>query len=561
MKHSTTLSKALCLVFCLFMGSVFTAAAADFMVDSICYNIIGDNEVEVTSRSEKYSGEVIIPSSVVNDGITYQVTRIGENAFSGCKDLTLIDIPEGVTSIGPNGFYGCTGLEAVEFPNSLVSIENLAFYNCTSLTMVNITRNIADINPSTFNDCTGLTTISCSSFNQHFKASGGVLYTKDMTKLLLYPKNASATSFTIPDGVTALESYAFQNCDNLTGITIPETVTWLGRDVFWRCDGLVSINLPDGITYMGKCTFDECVNLVQVHLPASLDSIFDYTFYSCKLQEITIPRNLKYIGQNVFAEARELQHVYFEEGSSLLTIDESAFFNCFALESFDMPNSVTSLKANAFYKCHSLKSIHLSDNLTDLGKTIFWYCTSLTELKVPNGVPLIRNSIVMQCDALRTLRIGDRYGIPGTTTFESSSISADSIVRLELGANVAVLENYAMYLNPNLKVFICWAPVPPTCYNNSFGVYPSATLYVPKASLDAYRTAAKWKNFTNIVPIDDLGDVNSDGTVNMDDLTRLIHVLVGSDVSFNRPLADTNLDGAIGMDDLSTLINILVYGN
>ena len=100
MKHSTKLSKTLCLLVCLFMGSAFTAAAADFMVDSICYNIIGDNQVEVTSRDVKYTGEVIIPATVVNDGITYQVTRIGNNAFSGCSSMTLVGIPEGVTEIG-----------------------------------------------------------------------------------------------------------------------------------------------------------------------------------------------------------------------------------------------------------------------------------------------------------------------------------------------------------------------------------------------------------------------------------------------------------------------------
>ena len=563
MKLSTKLSKKLCIVAVLFAGSVFmAAAAADFMVDSICYNITSDNEVEVTKlTSGKYSGVVIIPSTVIQNGTTYQVTRIGENAFSGCRELTLVDLPEGILSIGTNGFYDCTALEAIEYPNSLESIENLAFCNCTNLTTVNITRNITDIGSSAFNNCTGLTSISCSPFNQHFKADGGILYTKDMTMLVLYPKNAVATSFTIPDGVTALESYAFQNCDNLTDITFPESVTWLGRDVFWRCEGLVSIDLPDGITHMGKGTFDECVNLVQVHLPASLDSILDFTFYSCKLQEITIPQNLKHIGQYAFSEAKELHHVNFEEGSNLLTIDENAFFNCYALESFDMPNSVTSLKANAFYQCRSLKSIHLSDNLTDLGKTIFWYCSSLTELKVPNGVPRILNSIVHYCTALRTLRIGDRYGIPGTTTFESSSISADSIVCLELGANVAVLGNYAMWLNPDLKVFICWAPIPPTCTNNSFGVYPSATLYVPKASLEAYSTAAKWKDFSRIVPIDDLGDVNGDQAVNMDDLTMLINVLLGSDISFNTPLADSNLDGEVNMDDLTALINILLNNN
>lgn len=63
-----------------------TAAAHDFQVDGIYYNIINQSEVEVTSGDDKYSGEITIPSSVTYGDTTYQVTAIGEKAFYQCAD-------------------------------------------------------------------------------------------------------------------------------------------------------------------------------------------------------------------------------------------------------------------------------------------------------------------------------------------------------------------------------------------------------------------------------------------------------------------------------------------
>ena len=180
MKYLYKHSKALCLVFCLFMGSVFTAAAADFMVDSICYNIIGENQVEVTSRSVKYTGEVIIPATVVNDGITYQVTRIGSSAFYSCRELTMVDIPEGVTIINSYAFYFCTSLEVIELPNSLERIDIMALHNCSSLTSLYIPRNLTEIGRNALGGCINITNYMCSGMNPHFKSVGGVIYTKDI---------------------------------------------------------------------------------------------------------------------------------------------------------------------------------------------------------------------------------------------------------------------------------------------------------------------------------------------------------------------------------------------
>ena len=88
--------------------------AYDCEVNGIFYNLNNNTKTaEVTyesSTSYPYSGEVVIPSSILYNGITYSVTRIGSNAFEDCTGLTAITIPESVTRIGYGAFSGCNGL-------------------------------------------------------------------------------------------------------------------------------------------------------------------------------------------------------------------------------------------------------------------------------------------------------------------------------------------------------------------------------------------------------------------------------------------------------------------
>ena len=567
MKLPYKLSKTLCVMACLFMGSMFTSAAADFMIDSICYNIIGDNEVEVTRRDVKYSGEIIIPATVMNEGTTYQVTRIGNNAFAGCSNMTLIGIPEGVTSFGNYAFYGCSNLENIDLPNSLVSIDKFAFWGCSSFTQFHVPRGLVDIAYNAFLQCNNISYYTCSSLNPYFKAVDGVLYTKDLTMLYEYPPAATATSFVIPSTVTALHDYCFADNHYLTEVTIPETVTWMGMNIFRGCIELQSAYIPDGVTHMGVTVFGYCSKLSSVHLPASLDSLMSSTFLYCDLiTEVTVPSNVSYCDQMAFAYTPALKTVHFEEGSRLKTIGMQAFRECESLEYVDLPDSVESIGAACFYECPKLKWVHVGKNLNHTENDTFAYCDSLRECVVL-GSPATIHNLVVSCPQLKKLVIGTKDGPPGTTILENATtFHTYNIEYLELGANIDSLDQGALDLD-SIKVFVCWAVNPPRCnaFWGTFGLSAQSKLsplYVPKASVEAYRVANAWKAFENIVPIDDLGDANGDGLVNMDDLTALINILLtGNIAARDLPLADTNLDGAIGMDDLTTLINILLSGN
>ena len=551
-------------VLALFLLCAFTASAYDFMVDSICYKIIAENEVEVARKdSGKYMGDISIPSAVINEGITYHVTRIGKNAFSGCSELTSIDIPEGVTKIDEWAFEVCKGLEFIEFPNSLVSIGRWAFAGCSGIKTVNITRNLTDIAYNVFYGFSGVVNYTCSPFNPKYCANGGILYSKDMTMLVAYPQASSATSFDIPGTVTTVGDYCLHNCDNLIEVNIPESVTKFGMNVFSGSDNIESIYVPDGVTTMGVTVFGSCTKLKDVHLPANLDSLKNSSFYGCNaLEEVTIPRNVRYIGNYAFSECEILKTITFEEGSCLEGFGDQVFAYCPVFETLDMPNTVTTVDRSLFYMCPSLKSVHLSRNLTGIGYGCFYRCSSLTELDIPGTCTLLGNTAIFQCTSLKKLKIGDKDAPAGTTLIEHYALAhSPELERLELGANIDSLTYGCLNDLTNVKILICWATTPPRADELALGIAFSRTpLYVHKASVEAYRQARMWNRFQTIIPIEDVGDVNGDGSVSIGDVTSLIDILLGGETE--RALyCDVNLDGSVSISDVTILIDTLLGGS
>lgn len=114
----TTIYKKLMMLMLTWLVSVASFASVE--IDGICYELTEwSKNAGVTAKADKYSGSITIPSTIVYNDETYNVSYIGENAFHGCSDLTSVTIPNSVESIEWNAFQACIGLTSITIPNSV----------------------------------------------------------------------------------------------------------------------------------------------------------------------------------------------------------------------------------------------------------------------------------------------------------------------------------------------------------------------------------------------------------------------------------------------------------
>jgi hypothetical protein len=219
--------------------------------------------------SQKYIG-AFEGTGITAVHIGTNVTDIGEAAFLYCTSLASITIPDSVTSIWRFAFSGCTSLTGVTIPNSDIwiyafgnctslesvtiesgMIDSMVFSGCTSLASVTLGSGVTRIEGTVFNDCTSLSAINVDAANKNYSSANGVVYNKDQSTLVVYPRGKAATSFTIPNSVTIIGIAAFLYCTSLTGVTIPNSVTSIGYKAFASCTSLASVTFAGTIPTSG----------------------------------------------------------------------------------------------------------------------------------------------------------------------------------------------------------------------------------------------------------------------------------------------------------------------
>lgn len=322
----------------LLLATFITAVAHDFeAVNSdgvtIYYNYNDDgNSVSVTYKGPtydayyyEYSGKVVLPEEVTDNGKTYAVTAIGERAFFVCPGMTEITIGNSITSIGELAFCDCSGLTEITFPESITTIGVYAFPDCVGLTSVNIPNSVTSIGTAAFSHCSNLTSIVVESGNPKYDSrdnSNAIIETASNTLI------AGCQNTDIPESVTSIGDYAFCGCSNLSSITIGNSITSIGELAFAYCNGLTSVNIPpNSVTSIARGTFYDCVALTSITIPEAVTSIGDFAFSSCSsLTEVTIPNSVTTIGNKAFCGCNGLTEVtIFNENPSNISLGEDVF--------------------------------------------------------------------------------------------------------------------------------------------------------------------------------------------------------------------------------------------
>lgn len=398
--------------------------------DSLYASVIGLKDVTET--------DVVIPEYF---GI-FKVIAIGDDAFSGCQNLTSVEIPDTVMIIGDNAFAGCTSLKTVTIPEKMESIGKGAFIGCNSLESVTIIGKLYLIDKAAFSGCNSLKSL----IMQNYESIYGSVITST---------NIKEDAFL---GCTALEEFRFEgtaeqwaqiNFENASSNPLGfakntyfngkkftelnlENVRTIKPYAFVNCEAITQLNIGDGTITIGDCAFHNCVNLSDISFSDSVRIIGkgvvnNTAFYNnsanWKDGELYIGKHL--IGVDSSAESCTT----YDVKPGTLTIADGVFWYCNGLLSVTLPEGLVNIGVETFKKCTNLYAVFDNTSLfVEKGSTrngyVAYYAKKVYKPSDKESVKLAEDN------GLLTLTDGDSKILLRYTDLENKLVLPDDITEI-----------------------------------------------------------------------------------------------------------------------------------
>ena len=318
-------------------------------------------------------------------------------------------------------------------------------------------------------------------------------------------KSNALYEINIPNSVTTIETYAFRDNRNLKNVYLGNSVTSIGFGAFCYCYDLHNVTFPNSLTTIGGRVFYGCISYVtDIRIPASVSSIDSEAFIGCKsVTTMTVDSD------NPYYDSRNNCNAIIETATNTLVSGCSTTI---------IPNTVKAIGDDAFKMCYNLTRVNIPDSVISIGIMSYYECSSVKRISIGEAVTSIANGAFSYCGSVK--KVICKAVVPPEFTH--------------------------MYI-ANLAPF-------------SSSVYNSATLFVPKGSVQAYKEANIWKKFVNICGIGDLvGDMDGDCDLTITDAMVLINYLLsGEEEGVPVEVADVNGDGYVNISDVTALINQLL---
>ena len=342
--------------------------------------------------------------------------------------------------------------------------------------------------------------------------------------------SGTVVSAEIGDCVTSIDNRAFDYCRSLTSVTIPNSVTNIGNGAFGDCSGLTSVVIPSSVTSIGVQAFMQCFNLTGITIPSSVTSVGQAAFNNCwhlktvtcnaasidfaafgsndELTAVTLGSSVTNIADGAFVGCNNLSSMTIDNGNRSYRYENGVLFNYTksdlvqffignGLTNYIVPNSINRICGYAFTFCSGLTSVTIGNSVTSIGSMAFYNCSSLTSVNIPIGITTINEETFYGCHNLTGVTIPDnvttigRYAFAGCFSFTSVTIP-DSVITINDGAFNACTSLASVTVN---------ATTPPALGSNVFDNTPIASgtgyIYVPTASVNAYKSASGWSNYAS----------------------------------------------------------------
>lgn len=462
------------------------------------------------------------------------LTTIGNAAFKGCKKLANFNYENAINleTIGNEAFASCAFTKLDLSNSKLVRIGDSAFYNNTGLLTVVLPPTVTTMGKSAFEACTSLANINLGDLTNLGAIEEYTFYSNNLGTITIpasvttIGQSAFSTSwikhlyFAENSSLKTIGPYAFRKIGT-TSVVLPASVESIGYRAFDESE-IASIKLEEGskLTSLDKGVFYACKYLKTAELAAEITEIPDELFMNCwALRTFEIPSTVTSIGNRAFDHCTALESINLPTG--LKTIGLEAFRNCNKCTSVNIPSGVTTIGKQAFYECRGLLSAKVPESVTDMGEGVFRCCMNLASVECEvSDIPAHTFNMVDTCDSYmgsklksvtlkNTQTIGEgafctcnvlpKLELPSTvkTIGAKAFYKCRKLPFIELPASVTSIGEEAFYECDVLTTINCNAVAVPTLGAQDNTI--TKTIYVPGASVEAYKADANWAAFGTIV--------------------------------------------------------------
>ncbi len=367
---------------------------------------------------ETYQGDIVIPEKVTKDGVEYPVVGVDYYAFMKNRSLASVQLPSSVVYIYSSAFRECSMLTSVTMPG-VVSIENddYMFYE-TRISSLALPKSLRIISSSIFKYMSNLTSITVDEDNELYKSVDGVLYDKNITKIVGFPAKKGG-AYTIPAAITTVKSGSFPNNVSIDELIVPTTVTKIENGAFGNYPQVKKLTIEDGTTELTIGTG----NNSQWFNDGNGNSFDIYPMFNYNLQELYWGRPLKFISSysSPFATS-SLKKITF--GVNITSIPRYTFYGCSGAESVNVKGGIGQWCSFDFSKDYKdpfngrtnvtvtfngselSGAVVLPNEVTSIPSHGFQYgCSNVTSLSIPAGVTTIADGAFKGLSSLNTIQL------------------------------------------------------------------------------------------------------------------------------------------------------------
>ncbi|MBD5244716.1 MAG: leucine-rich repeat protein [Barnesiella sp.] len=344
------------LLLSIILSLTYAATARDFTYtyegQTLTYTVIDEDAKTCMTKPGDFfvpgnniSGDVVIPDQAKDiNGVVYTVTSIGKYSFSGCSTITSAELPTSLKIIETGAFIG-SSLASIVIPPSVSEFGSNAFHLCYSLNSVYISN--------------------LEAWLKITRRSNPLEYGAN-----IYLNDTIITNLVIPEGITKIESFAFQGCSSISSVTLSQTIDSINYHAFENCRNLHIIHIPKSVKFIDSFAFKNCNYLKEVYIE-------DLTSW-CEINFISKESNPLQSEASLYLDTQVL--VNLEIPSSISKIKPYTFTGCSSIKSVKFPDSTIEICENAFYNCRELSKLSIGTGVKSLGDYAFFECPQLSEI-------------------------------------------------------------------------------------------------------------------------------------------------------------------------------------